>query len=288
MVEDRDTLGLVGRHLDDLLVKEVIGEGGYFFIYQAEALQGKYGDHNKEVAVKILKPEYASDSFLTAQTVHEAKVLSGLDHPGIIKCFDYQNFYVGDITYLPGMILEYFKGRDLDEHIKNDLGKKISIFDKASIMLKLAYSIDYLHDHDTMHLEIQPSNILLGGNETKLIDFTFVKSISKPQPNHKTGNGKSAKTIVFGNRDFVAPEVHSEQENPASDVYSLGLVFYCLMANQCNPPEQFTPQNLVIDLPQQVKGLIFSMIQPVYQDRPTMKEVVNELESKIKVHDIRF
>lgn len=165
---------------------------------------------NKKALLRITK-DYPQEDAL-----EEAKLLSGLDHPGIPKVFtsyekDGRNF----------LIREYLEGRSLYEIVST--GGSLSANDIFDIALKLTDILSYLHAQipPVIHRDIKPQNIIAGKDGSiHLIDFGIAR-IHKEERRHDTA--------VVLTLDYASPEQYGfEQTTPLSDIYSLGVVMLFL------------------------------------------------------------
>ena len=165
---------------------------------------------DKKALLRITK-DYPEEDAL-----EEAKLLSGLDHPGIPKV--YASYEKDGKRYL---IREYLEGRSLFEVVKT--GGSLSAKDIFSITLKLTDILHYLHTQTppVIHRDIKPQNIITGPDGSiHLIDFGIARV-------HKEERRQD--TAVILTLDYASPEQYGfEQTTPLSDIYSLGVVLLFL------------------------------------------------------------
>ncbi|HEY2736840.1 MAG TPA: serine/threonine-protein kinase [Thermoanaerobaculia bacterium] len=198
-----------------------IGRGGMGTVYLARRDDEQY---EQEVAIKVLRWGIAG-----AETVHrfhtERQILARLVHPGIARLYD--GGRTGDGR--PFLVMELVSGLPLDEHCdRNALG----IDERLEIFLRVCAAVQHAHQSLLVHRDLKPSNILVtAAGEPKLLDFGIAKQL--------TPEGGGADLTRTGSRlmtpSYASPEqVRGEPITTTSDVYSLGVVLFELLAG-CSP-----------------------------------------------------
>ena len=196
---------------------EELGHGGYGTVYRAY-------DTVLEVdrAVKVLKPELATDKDFIERFKREAKLAAQLDHPRIVPAYDLeedQGFYFLAMKFMPGKSLK---------DVLLQSGKLR--FDRAlEITRQIAEALDFLHSQNYIHRDVKPGNILFDkdGN-AYLSDLGFAKALLGT-----TGTSQTTTGGMIGTPSYMAPELWREKGvSPATDVYSLGCVFYELITGK--------------------------------------------------------
>jgi len=132
----------------DFRVKRLIGRGGMGAVYQAEQV-----DLEREVAVKILPPEVAGDEEFRERFRREAATLAQLDHPNIVKLFDY-----GEREGYFYFVMEYVEGADLADRMKDG---EFSMAQILSVISQVCDALDDAHGQGVVHRDIKPGNILI-------------------------------------------------------------------------------------------------------------------------------
>ena len=197
-------------------VTRVLGEGGMGRVYEVSHLTLP-----RSFAVKILKPEIASDSEMRSSFFLEAKYASSLQHPNLVSVLDFGK----DKKFGAYMVMELVPGRLLSHYIADR--NKVTIRRACNIALQVAEAAVYIHNHNIIHCDIKPQNIMLAkmpGQDhrryrAKLLDFGLAQSfLSKRQES------------VRGTPEYLAPEL-ARHENPSrrSDIYSLGVLLFELV-----------------------------------------------------------
>ena len=197
-------------------VTRELGRGAYGIV--VEAIDTELGI---KVALKILEPALtrSDPSFVQKYVNQEARILAQLQHPNIVRVFG--NGQHAGVVYL---VLEYIDGQTLDKWVKNT---KPSLAELLRVIEQIASALDCAHEKGIFHRDIKPSNILidLSGN-AHLSDFGLAYAAM-------TTIGSTSSRLVTGTAIYMSPEQAEGLECDArSDVYSLGVVVYEVLAGQ--------------------------------------------------------
>jgi serine/threonine-protein kinase len=169
------------------------------------------------VAVKLLRPEVASDPQAAANFLAEARSASRLSHPGIAQVHDYGGAGPTDVPFL---VMELVDGPALSEVlVSGPLGPERTV----NVLAQVAAGLDAAHSAGVVHRDIKPANLLTNRlGQVKITDFGIARVIGAA-PVTATG-------AVTGTPAYLAPErAAGASATPASDLYSLGVVAYeCL------------------------------------------------------------
>lgn len=189
-------------------VEQRIGEGGMAVVYRGRDLL-----LNRAVAIKALRPQYASDPTFRARFEREAQAAAGFTHPNIIDIYD-----VGEERGVPYIVMEYVRGETLKEIIAKE-GPFVPE-DVAALLEQVAAALDYAHDHGLVHRDVKPQNILVTPDGVaKVVDFGIAKGLADGD---LTDVGAGLGTV-----HYISPEQASGlMATPASDVYSLAVVAF--------------------------------------------------------------
>jgi len=205
-----------------------IGEGGMADVFLAERL-GDDGFRTR-VALKRLHRGLAMDTYFIRQLVREARLLGQLEHANIVRVYDLKR--IGDEYYV---VMEFVDGIDLAQVIKVHRTRKTRIPRPFffHVALSLAEALAYAHsavDEEgkatpLIHRDIKPSNVMLSRRGiVKLTDFGIAH----------VGDGSVTGGLVQGTANYMSPEqaFGEERLKAASDVYSLGSVFYEMLSGK--------------------------------------------------------
>jgi serine/threonine protein kinase len=209
---------MTGQHVLNYKIVALIGEGGMGDVYLGEHLSIQ-----RKVAIKVLKPELAKNEAIKSRFKHEASILAQLHHPHIVGLIDYQE--LNDNLFL---IMEYVEGKGLDEIIRS-LKSPIELERAKKLMIKTLSAFAYAHSNGIVHRDVKPSNILITPNDDiKVLDFGIAKMIGENQMSF-TRTGTQIGTVYY-----MSPEqVKAQTIDQRSDIYSLGITFYELLAGFC-------------------------------------------------------
>ena len=178
-------------------------------VYQAKDLIFK-----REVAIKVIKYEFINNIENLIRFQNEARISACLNHPNIIKIFDY-----GEIDNLPFIVNEFVKDQTLRDVL--DFKRALSSKEACSIMLQILDAIIYIHSKNIIHRDIKPQNIFYGvDGSVKLSDFGI--SVIKGSLMNVNENNK-----VVGTAQYLAPEIfRGGKPSFQSDIFSLGILFF--------------------------------------------------------------
>jgi calcium-dependent protein kinase len=191
--------------------EDVIGRGSYSEVRQAVHLV------TKEVrAVKIIFKSKCSEK-RQQKILNEVKILKKLDHPNIIKLYEY---FIEEKFIM--IVMEYVGGGDLFERIMAET--RLSEYTAAEIFKQILSAVHYLHLNNYVHRDLKPENVLLDGETVKLIDFGT---------SGKFETDRQLKALL-GTIYYIAPEVLQKNYNEKCDVWSCGVMLYIILVGK--PP----------------------------------------------------
>ena len=208
-------LAMIGRVIADKYeLVEVIGRGGMGTVFKA--IQQNL---NRDVAVKILSEDLASNADFSARFEQEATVVARLSHPNIVAVIDTMPV---DDTF--AIVMEFVEGESLQVRI--DREGCLMERDACLIGAQIARALDHAHTHGVVHRDVKPDNILVMANGTaKITDFGIARFSSSKL---KTQTG-----ISMGTPKFMSPEqVTGKNIDGQSDLYSLGVCLYASLAGR--------------------------------------------------------
>jgi eukaryotic-like serine/threonine-protein kinase len=208
-----------GSRLGPYEVLSLIGAGGMGEVYQARDTR-----LDRNVAVKVLAPELATDAEFRARFEREAKAISALNHPHICGLYDIGREH--DTEYL---VLELLEGETLAARIERG---PLPLAQVLRFGIEIADALETAHGHGIVHRDLKPGNIMLTAAGTKLLDFGLAKHTVGTAGQALTmlatapGTGTAQGTII-GTLQYMAPEqVQGASADARTDIFALGTILY--------------------------------------------------------------
>lgn len=191
-----------------------IGGGGMSRVYLAHDII-----LSRDVAIKVLNYDFSNEVELKRRFTREALSATSLTHPHIVDIFD-----VGEEGVLHYLVMEYIEGQTLKEFINSN--GPLSPEQALPIMRQLVSAISNAHYNGIVHRDIKPQNILMDADgNVKITDFGIAMALSA------TAHTKT--NSVLGTVHYLSPEqARGGMATKKSDIYSLGIVFYELLAGK--------------------------------------------------------
>lgn len=206
---------IIGQLLNERYrIKSRIGGGGMANVYLGYDIILK-----RDVAIKVLRPEFANDPEFIERFDREALAATSLAHPNIVSIYDVGE--EGDIFYI---VMEYVDGETLKDYVKKH--GKLSVEETIDIMEQLTSAIQHAHENGLIHRDIKPQNILIDrSGKIKVTDFGIAVALS--------ATALTQTNSVLGSVHYLSPEqARGGKATKLSDIYSLGIVFYELVTGE--------------------------------------------------------
>jgi serine/threonine protein kinase/Tfp pilus assembly protein PilF len=201
---------------------EELGKGGMGNVYRA--LDRKL---NEEVAIKIIKPEIASDKKTLERFRNELRLARKISHRNVGRMYELMEYM--EIHYIT---MEYIPGQDLRSLIRQT--GKLSAETAISIAKEVCEGLAEAHRLGVVHRDLKPSNILINKQgDAKIMDFGIARSLKS--------KGITGTRQMIGTPEYMSPEqVDGEDVDQRSDIYSVGVILYEMLAGRV-PFEGDTP-----------------------------------------------
>ncbi len=202
----------------DYELLEEIGRGGQGVVYRA-----RQKSLNRTVALKVIGLGQWSSPPHLKRFRHEAEAAARLEHPQIVPIYE-----IGERDGSCYFSMKFVEGGQLDAVVKRE---PMSIRHAAELLVKIARTVQFAHEHGILHRDIKPGNILLDRHgEPHLTDFGLARLIEQESTVTNSFD-------VLGTPSYMSPEQaagRTKKLAPAADVYSLGAVFYQMLTGE--PP----------------------------------------------------
>ncbi|MGQ9547152.1 MAG: serine/threonine-protein kinase [Roseiflexus sp.] len=239
---------LAGRRIGRYEVIALLGQGGMAAVYRARdtVLQ-------RDVALKVLYPQFLSDATLVERFRREAVLAARLDHPGIVPIYD-----IGEIEGTAFIAMRLLNGPSLADVLR--VRQRLTVDETIALLDQIAAALDYAHARGVIHRDIKPANIILEGLSIPwdgrnpallesvqltvptmraiLTDFGIAKALDAP--------GTTTTGVLIGTPEYMAPEqIRGDVRiDGRVDVYALGvLTFRCLTGRS---PFEGTTQEVLL------------------------------------------
>src|SRR5712691_3890533 len=194
-----------------------IASGGMGEVFRAhDAVLGR------EVALKVLHPQFAGDRGFVDRFRREARAAAILNHPNIVGVYDWG---LTEGTYF--MVMEYVRGHNL-RTLLSEYGR-LQPLQVVEIAAQVLSALDHAHGHGIVHRDVKPENILIARDGTvKVADFGLARAYADSYVSQAEGT-------VTGTVQYLAPEqIQGEPADPRTDLYALGVVMFELLTG--GPP----------------------------------------------------
>lgn len=214
-------------------LREKIGEGA-----MAEVWRAHDPSIDRDLAIKLLKPELSADPEYSERFLREAKAAGALAHPAIVTIYD-----VGEAQGVPYIAMELLDGKTLDQTLA-DHGR-LRADRVLGIAAQLAAALSYAHLSGVVHRDIKPSNIMLAkdGVSIRILDFGIARVTETDVQRSDDEHARTQIGQVLGTPRYMSPEQALGQAvDGRSDLFSVGAVLYELITGKA----AFTGSNAAI------------------------------------------
>jgi len=268
-------MDLLGTTIRSIRLVELLGEGGMGQVYR-----GIDEQLDREVAVKVIRPEARMHERSRARFRREARMLSRLEHPNICRVYDYVEGEDQERDYL---VLELVRGQSLAQLLEED---PPPYRERLRLAQGVAQALVTAHSMSVVHRDLKPQNVMVAEDGTaKVLDFGLARSLGT----EPAGDGAAtdlppadkerlALTLtrygdVLGTPRYMSPEqAQGEPANAASDMYSFGLLLHELFTGRSPYGDNLTPEMLS-------QRVLWGDTRPLEGLPPPLARLITELES---------
>jgi len=240
-------------------VLRTIGAGGMADVYLARDL-----NLQREVAVKVLRPDFSRDSSFRVRFLQEARAAANLSHPNIVTIYDF-----GEDPQRLFIVMEFVDGTDLKTliHRRSTIPRPAAL----DLLIQVCEGVGYAHRAGLVHCDLKPQNILVSNAErAKITDFGISRALASIPLDEQ-------RDIIWGSPQYFSPEQASgAAPSPASDVYSLGVVLYEMLTGRL--PFEAADPRMLAELHQVGSVLPPSQFEPSIP--PALDQIIQKVLSK--------
>ncbi len=238
-------------------LQKVIGSGGMAVVYLAHDTTLE-----RSVAIKVLRERFSADPPFRERFRQEAKAAANLSHPNIVTVHDFG--YDEDRLFI---VMEHVPGDTLKSLLEKQT--RFALDPAIALIVQVCAGVGYAHRAGLVHCDMKPHNILVSpDNRVKVTDFGIARALASIKPNEKMD-------IVWGSPQFFSPEqARGHAPSPASDVYSIGVVFYQMLTGQLpfisesglelarlhRDADPIPPSQLNLDIPEAINSILLKVL----------------------------
>lgn len=257
---------LGGQTIKGYELQELIGKGGFGAVYRA--LQPAV---RREVAVKVILPEYVNSPEFIRRFEAEAQLIAHLEHLHIVPLYDYWRDPQGAF-----LVMRWFRGGNLRGSLEKELwplNEIMRLVDQIGSALTLA------HRNGVIHRDLKPDNILLDEERNAyLTDFGIARDLQNWTNLESLYLTEDKMGMLMGSPHYLSPEqIKAEAISPQSDIYSFGIMLYEILTGKT--PFHGSPMSTLI-----TKHLMEPM-PPLSLMREDLPEVLNRVVSRATEKD---
>ncbi|WP_328589049.1 Stk1 family PASTA domain-containing Ser/Thr kinase [Sutcliffiella halmapala] len=280
---------LIGKRLNGRYkILEVIGGGGMANVYLARDMI-----LDRDVAVKVLRLDFANDEEFIRRFRREAQSATSLDHPNIVSIYD-----IGEEDDIYYIVMEHVSGKTLKQYIQQSA--PIEQYNTVELMQQLTSAIAHAHENGIIHRDIKPQNILIDDYGTlKVTDFGIAMALSSTTITQTNS--------LLGSVHYLSPEqARGSLATKKSDVYALGIVMFEMLTGRLPfsgesavsialkhlQSETPSPKRWNPTIPQSLENVILkSMAKDPFHRYESVEEMSEDLDTVLepgRLHEPKF
>jgi serine/threonine protein kinase/tetratricopeptide (TPR) repeat protein len=195
-------------------ILEVIGQGGMGAVYKAEDRE-----LNRFVALKVIRPELASDPNMLQRFKQEILLASKISNRNVIRIYD-----LGEADGIKFITMEFIEGKDLRALIREK--KKFTPEEAVDVVQQMCIALDATHSIGVIHRDLKPQNVMQDGSGRILVmDFGLARTLQL--------GGLTQTGALVGTMEYMSPEQALGKDlDQRSDIFAIGLIFYELLTGK--------------------------------------------------------
>ena len=210
-------------------IVEQLGRGGVATVYKAY-----HASLDRHVALKVLNPAFNEDRGFIQRFEQEARLVARLGHPNIVPVYDF-----ADHNGRPYLVMKYIEGETLKERMSRG---SLSHAEIAAVVSLMGAALSYAHHQGILHLDIKPSNVLLGTDGgIYLADFGLAHIA------HEAEHALPSDSVM-GTPQYISPEqaMGIADLDEGTDIYSFGVMLYEMVVG-CVPFDSDSGHSILYD-----------------------------------------
>jgi len=212
---------MIGRTLSHYTLVSELGRGGMGVVYRA--LDTTLG---RDVALKVLLPEFVADAERRRRFVQEAKAAATVEHPNIGVVYE-----VGEVDGTSFIAMQLVRGEPLRNLLHS---RSLPAVRAVELALEIAEGLSTAHDKGIIHRDLTPANVIVNDDgHAKIIDFGLAKLIEplSGAANETETRQRTELGVVMGTTPYLSPEqARGEPADQRSDLFALGIVLYEMLS----------------------------------------------------------
>ena len=195
-------------------IEGLIGRGGMAEVYRAWDTRRQH-----TVAIKMMREDLAEDSEFLGRFQREARALAALSHANVVRFYSFERD--GPLAFI---VMDYVEGTTLRRRILEASGAPLPMDEVVSVTRQVCAALHYAHQENVLHRDVKPGNIMICADGSALVaDFGIAKA----------ADAATVTTVMPGTPAYMSPEqCRSEAVDARTDVYSLGIVVYEMLAGR--------------------------------------------------------
>jgi serine/threonine-protein kinase len=274
-----------------------LGEGGYGHVTR------HFDTHlNRTVALKTLNAESQHQARRLRSLINEARLISYIDHPGVVSIYDAFVNENDEFCYT----MKVIEGEDLGTILMRQGDDALTLPQSLQIFTRICETLAFVHDKGVIHLDLKPNNVMVGeygqvmvvdwGNARLYDPSAYSAYLGKHGSEWKASDLEEVENFVSGTPPFMSPEQTKKSRNelmPSSDIFSAGVLLYQILTNRypfsiqsikkfldqlhnADPPP---PHKLRPNVPRRLSQICCKMLEKNIDERyQTFREVLQDLE----------
>lgn len=269
---------MIGQNLAHYRIVELLGRGGMGEVYRAHDPR-----LDRDVAIKVLPPEFAKDPDRRRNFEHEARALAALSHPNTVRIFDF-----GVQDEIAFAVMELLDGRTMAAEIKL---RRIEPERAVEYATAICRGLGAAHAKGVLHLDLKPANVMItDSGEIRILDFGLARR-TRTSASDTTQVQSAPGAGISGTAGYIAPErLRGEPGDERTDLFAVGVILHEMLAGAHPFARASTPETLTAilrDPPEEIPDVppnLARLIRECLEKEPARRiGSAAELERRLRV-----